>query len=59
VTTPSFALYECKELPASTVTREAMSTPLAGWRTDYDPTTDQFAVVQIETGTTHLYERVI
>jgi hypothetical protein len=53
------ALYECRNLPASTVTREAMSTPREGWRADYDPTTDQFAVVQIETGTTHLYERVI
>ena len=53
------ALYECRNLPASTVTRESMSTPRTGWRTDYDPTIDQFAVVQIETGTTHVYERVI
>jgi hypothetical protein len=55
----ALALYECPDLPASTVPRESMASPVPGWRTDYDPITDQFAVVQVATGRTLIYERVM
>jgi hypothetical protein len=52
----SLGLYECREIH-DVVPREVMANPLPGWRTDYDPITDQFAVVQPATGLTRVYTR--
>jgi hypothetical protein len=54
--TDSLNLYGCPEI-RDVVPREAMSRPLPGWRADYDPVTDQFAVVQPTTGLTRIYTR--
>lgn len=56
--TASLSLYECREI-RDVVPREVMTRPLPGWRTDYNPITDQFAVVQEATGMTRVYTRAV